>query len=90
MTISDRLKALIDNPDDLTSLPGLIDETSKLETEYGEALDKVGELHELNRKYLKMIPVATGPEEKPGPEQLEIQPVTYTDAVDAIMQEIMS
>ena len=89
MSITELLKKMLDNPDDLTDLPGVIEQVSKLESEHQEALDKVGEMHELNRKYLSMIPIADSLEAEQEEEE-KPDPVTFDDAVNSIMQEIQS
>ena len=63
-TLRERLQALIDNPDDLSTLPEIISEVGQLETELDEANEKIGKLHELNRKYLAMIPISDGTRKK--------------------------
>ena len=88
MSITELLKKMLDNPDDLTDLPGVIEQVANLETEHQEALDKVGEMHELNRKYLSMIPIADSLE--PEQEEQRPDPITFDDAVNSIMQEIQS
>ncbi len=57
MTISERLKILIDKPEDLSDLPKLVEDATALEASLSSAETKVGQLHELNRKYLGMIPI---------------------------------
>lgn len=88
MSITELLKKMLNNPDDLTDLPGVIEQVAKLETEHQEALDKVGEMHELNRKYLSMIPIADSLE--PEQDEQKPDPITFDDAVNSIMKEIQS
>lgn len=84
-TLRERLQALIDNPDDLSTLPEIISEVGQLETELEEANEKIGKLHELNRKYLAMIPISDETEKK----EEEEKPVTVEDAVKEIMKEVI-
>ena len=84
-TLRERLQALIDNPDDLSTLPEIIAEVGQLEADYEEAIEKIGKLHELNRKYLAMIPISDGTEKK----EEEEKPVTVEDAVKEIMEEVI-
>ncbi len=72
----------MDNPEDLSTLPGIIEEVTALEKENAENIDKIGQLHELNRKYLSMIPINDSIEEK----EEEPEPVTIEDAVAAIKE----
>ena len=84
-TLRERLQALIDNPDDLSTLPEIISEVGQLETELDEANEKIGKLHELNRKYLAMIPISDGTEKK----EEEEKTVTVEDAVAEIMKGVL-
>lgn len=84
-TLRERLQALIDNPDDLSTLPEIISEVEQLETELDEANEKIGKLHELNRKYLAMIPISDETEKK----EEEEKPVTVEDAVAEIMKGVI-
>ena len=83
MAISERLKNLIDKPDDLSDLPKLVEDAAALETDFTEAESKIGQLHELNRKYLGMIPIK---------DELEIEKEkpaepTPDDAVQEILEK---
>ena len=84
-TLRERLQALIDNPDDLSTLPEIIAEVGQLEADYDEAIEKIGKLHELNRKYLGMIPINDGTEKK----EEEEKTVTVDDAVAEIMKGVI-
>ncbi len=79
-----KLKAIKDNPDDLTELPNIIIGLEDKSSELDVAQDKIGQLHELNRKYLKMIPIKDELEE---PEEVEPE-ITIEDAVASIMKEV--
>ncbi len=83
MAISERLKNLIDKPDDLSDLPKLVEDAAALETSLSEAEGKIGQLHELNRKYLGMIPIKDEVEtEKTEPKQ-----PTPDEAVQEILEK---
>ena len=83
MTISERLKNLIAKPDDLSDLPKLVEDAAALETDFTEAESKIGQLHELNRKYLGMIPIKDEVEtEKTEPKQ-----PTPDEAVQEILEK---
>lgn len=79
------LKALIDNPDDLTSLPQLIAKVEELEQSEMNLLTKVGELRDLNKSYLAQIPIGT-PDPEPEPED-ESEP-TLEDAKE-VLEELL-
>ncbi len=85
MSLISRLKAIIENPEDLSDLPRIIEEVTTLETEYNTSLDKIGKLHELNRKYLSMIPINDSIEE---PKVEEPEPPSVEDAVQEIINQL--
>ena len=69
--LGDMIKAIIDKPDDLSTLPEIVEKVNVLETSEAGLLDRVAALQEVNRKYLQMIPVAgTEPEPQKKPEPL--------------------
>ncbi len=85
MKLAELLQKIVDDPEDLTELPGIIEKVSALEEDYSIAESKIGKLHELNRKYLKMIPINDETE----PEEKKPEPVTTEQAVKAIMKGAM-
>lgn len=70
--ISDLLRELAKTPEDLTELPGIINEVEKLENNETELMDKVDKLHEANKRYLKMVTVSDPEEEISDPDEPEI------------------
>lgn len=75
--LSKLLKALIDNPDDLSSLPQLVARAEELEQAEGQYLERIAKLQDINKKYLAQIPVPG--EEVTGQEQQDDEP-TLEDA----------
>ena len=71
MKVSELIKKLIDNPDDLSVLPEILTHVESLEETETVLLEKVDKLHESNKKYLKMIPINEPPAE-PEPEPVKI------------------
>lgn len=57
MSLLKMLKAIKDNPEDLSTLPEIIEKVGEMEKTLGENEETIGRLHELKNKYLKMIPV---------------------------------
>lgn len=86
MKISEALKAIIENPEDLSSLPGLVEAAAKMETDLETAETKIGQLHELNRKYLGMIPIKDDLEEDDDNDQ-DDDP-TIEEAVEGILKNL--
>lgn len=83
MTISERLKNLIAKPEDLSDIPKLVEDVTALESDFTEAESKIGKLHELNRKYLGMIPIKDEVE----PEKTEPKQPTPAEAVQEILEK---
>ena len=83
MNLSNALKAIIENPEDLTALPQLVEQVAQLESDMDVYHQKIVDMRELNRKYLSMIPI-TG--EEP-PEPKEEAPVTLQDAREYMIQQ---
>lgn len=83
MPITEILQKMIDNPEDLTELPGVIERIRELEENYSASEEKIGELHTINRKYLSMIPIKD--ETKKEEEEPKHEEITVDDAVNSIM-----
>ena len=81
-SLYERIKALIENSEDLSDLPQIATDVQTLEAELEDRENRIAKLHEINRKYLKMIPVDEPPEQKEEKEE----PPTIDDAVEAIKQ----
>lgn len=77
------LKQILENPEDLAELPGIIEKVGELEKSYDESLENIGRLQEINRKYLKMIPIKDDLEEN---KTLNEEPPTLEDAVKKIIE----
>lgn len=82
MKLSELLKAIIENPDDLSSLPQAVELAQALETEIETQAEQIGKLQENYRKVLKMVPI---PDSEPEPE-----PVPEPDySLEAAVAEIL-
>lgn len=78
MTLSNELRKLIDNPDDLSALPQLIARVQQLETAEIDNQTRITKLQESNRAYLAQIPIPNNdPTDK---KEEEKEPVTLADA----------
>ena len=82
-SLYERIKALIENSEDLSDLPKIATDVQSLEAELEDRENRIAKLHEINRKYLKMIPVDEPPAKKEEQEEQE-EPPTIDDAVEAI------
>lgn len=83
-SLYERIKALIENSEDLSDLPQIATDVQTLEAELEDRENRIAKLHEINRKYLKMIPV----DEPPATKEEKDQPPTIDDAVEAIKQTL--
>jgi DNA repair ATPase RecN len=81
-SLYERIKALIENSEDLSDLPQIATDVQTLEAELEDRENRIAKLHEINRKYLKMIPV----DEPPAQKEEKEEPPTIDDAVEAIKQ----
>ncbi len=83
-SLYERIKALIENSEDLSDLPKIATDVQSLEAELEDRENRIAKLHEINRKYLKMIPV----DESPAKKEEKEEPPTIDDAVEAIKQNL--
>lgn len=79
MSLAEELRKLIDTPDDLSTLPALVDKLSAFEKQASENETmyqmRVKNLQDANRNYLAMLPVE---QEKPKTPESELP--TFEDA----------
>lgn len=85
------LQALIENPDDLSSLPGTIAQLQEYEatatTRATEDLERITNLQSANRNLLSQIPINTGQSEDSGTE--DEQP-TFEDAQEQLLNAMQN
>lgn len=67
--LSEALKNLIANPDDLSALPELAAKVEALEEAESNYQSRISQLQEVNRKYLQMIPLPEDPNKKVDPQK---------------------
>ena len=77
----DLVKAIADNPDDLTKLPEVLDKVKEIEESETSLMTRVEQLHESNKNFLKMITVE---DPKPPEEKNEEKTPTLADIAAAI------
>ena len=82
--IYDLLKNIVDNPDDLTDLPTALEKVKEIEENEAALMTKVEQLHESNKKFLRMITVE---EPKPPVESEDEKPPTLNDIAAAIAEK---
>jgi len=66
---------MIEDPENLTELPQIIEGVMNLENENVEFEEKVATLHQRNREYLRMIPIPESKQEEPAEEENEINSI---------------
>ena len=82
--IYDLLKKIADNPDDLTDLPTALEKVKEIEENEAALMAKVEQLHESNKKFLRMITVE---EPKPPAEPEDKKPPSLADIAAAIAEK---
>jgi hypothetical protein len=63
--IADALKKLIENSDDLSTLPQLVAQVEGIESSEGDYQERISKLQDINKKYLAQIPIATDKTNEP-------------------------
>lgn len=58
MSLSDALKAIIADPEDLTQLPTIIEKVAQLEASELQYQERISKLQNLNKEFLAQIPIA--------------------------------
>jgi hypothetical protein len=81
LTLSAILRALKENPEDLTPLAQAIELAEELEGTIATQTEQIGKLQENYRKAIAMIPVL---DPEPEPEKATPPEITIDDAVNAL------
>ena len=58
MSLSEALKKIIDDPEDLTQLPTIIEKVAQLEASELQYQERISKLQNLNKEFLAQIPIA--------------------------------
>lgn len=77
MSLSEALRAIINDPEDLTQLPTIIEKVAQLEASELQYQERISKLQNLNKEFLAQIPIAG--EDTKMSEQQEEEP-TLEDA----------
>lgn len=81
--IADALKKLIENSDDLSTLPQLVAQVEGIEASEENYQARIAKLQEINKSYLAQIPIPTDQtQEPPAPPE---EP-TLADATQSLLQ----
>lgn len=85
MKLSERLQALINNPDDLSELPQLVGKLQELENSEVTYQERIQKLQDINKSYLAQIPI---PDNDPHKKEEQEQAPTLDDAKDYLIQTL--
>lgn len=80
--IANALRALIENSEDLSTLPQLVAQVEALETSETSNLETIARLKDINKSYLAQIPI---PNQQPEEEEEEEEP-TLEDAKETLIE----
>jgi hypothetical protein len=83
--IADALKKLIENSDDLSTLPQLVAQVENIEASEETYQERIAKLQEINKSYLAQIPIPTDKTQDPPPEPEE---PTLADAKEYLIQAL--
>ena len=85
MKLSEALQKLIDNPDDLSTVPQLVAQAQTLENTELDYQERISKLQDINKSYLAQIPI---PEEKPEGKNEEDKEPTLEDAKSVLVNTL--
>lgn len=82
--VADALRKLLENSEDLSSLPQLISQVEKVEGSEVDYQARISKLQEINRNYLAQIPIP-GDNPHEGAPKKDDAPPTIEDAKQALI-----
>lgn len=85
MSLSDALRAIINDPEDLTQLPTIIEQVAQLEASEIEYQSRISKLQNLNKEFLAQIPIAG--EDTKTEDQQDTEP-TLEDAKQYLVETL--
>ena len=85
MSLSDALKKIISDPEDLTQLPTIIEKVAQLEASELQYQERISKLQNLNKEFLAQIPIAG--EDTKTEDQQDEEP-TLEDARDYLISAL--
>lgn len=87
MKLSEALRALIDNPDDLSTLPQLVAQVEQLEASEEGYQERIAKLQEINKSYLAQIPIPDADPHKKNTKEEDKEP-TLEDAKSVLIETL--
>lgn len=85
MKLSEALQKLIDNPDDLSTVPQLVAQAQTLENTELDYQERISKLQDINKNYLSQIPI---PEQKTEEKNEEDKEPTLEDAKSVLVNTL--
>lgn len=86
MNLSEAIRKLIADPEDLTNLPAILAQAEQMETGEADYQDRIVKLQKLNKEYFNQIPVVAEIN-PPGSEEKE---VTFEDAQNELVKAMQN
>ena len=86
MTLSEAIRKLIADPEDLTNLPAILAQAEQMETGEADYQERIVKLQKLNKEYFNQIPVVA----EIKPPETEEKEVTFEDAQNELVKAMQN
>ena len=86
MNLSEAIRKLIADPEDLTNLPAILAQAEQMETGEADYQERIVKLQKLNKEYFNQIPVVA----KIKPPEPEKKEVTFEDAQNELVKAMQN
>lgn len=86
MNLSEAIRKLIADPEDLTNLPAILAQAEQMETGEADYQERIVKLQKLNKEYFNQIPVVA----KTKPPEPEEKEVTFEDAQNELVKAMQN
>ena len=86
MNLSEAIRKLIADPEDLTNLPAILAQAEQMETGEADYQERIVKLQKLNKEYFNQIPVVA----EIKPPETEEKEVTFEDAQNELVKAMQN
>ena len=86
MNLSEAIRKLIADPEDLTNLPAILTQAEQMETDEADYQERIVKLQKLNKEYFNQIPVVV----EIKPTETEEKEVTFEDAQNELVKAMQN
>ena len=86
MSLSEAIRKLIADPEDLTNLPAILAQAEQMETGEADYQERIVKLQKLNKEYFNQIPVVA----EIKPPETEEKEVTFEDAQNELVKAMQN